>query len=86
MRCPLLTQSGHSTDVGLDSRPSVSPLSEIYSCVAFSIQCCKREFTFFNFILVAVAKPAPISEIAMPALGFQSGGRRLRPKEYPHVT
>jgi hypothetical protein len=35
---------------------------------------------------MVVAKPAPISKIAMPTLGFQSGGRRSRPKEYPHVT
>ena len=45
----------------------------------------KNEFSFLNFILVVTAKRAPISETAMPALGFQSG-RRLRAKEYPHVT
>jgi hypothetical protein len=72
--------------LGWTSRPSVSPLSEIYSCAAFSIQGCKSEFSFLNFILMVVAKPAPISKIAMPTLGFQSGGRRSRPKEYPHVT
>ena len=46
----------------------------------------KNEFSFLNFILVVTAKRAPISQSAMPTLGFQSNGRRSRPKEYPHVT
>jgi len=46
----------------------------------------KNEFSFLNFILVVTAKRAPISESAMPSLGFQLDGRRSRPKEYPHVT
>jgi hypothetical protein len=67
------------------SRPSVSPLNEIYSRVAFSIYVHKSEFSFLNFILVVSAKRASISQSAMPTLGFQSNGRRSRPKEYPHV-
>jgi hypothetical protein len=39
---------------------------------AFSIYVHKKEFSFPNFILVATAKRAPISESAMPSLGFQS--------------
>jgi hypothetical protein len=46
----------------------------------------KNEFSFLNFILVVTAKQAPISESALPTLGFQSDGRWSRPKEYPHVT
>jgi hypothetical protein len=72
--------------LGWTSRPSVSPLKEIYSRVAFSIYVHKNEFSFLNFILVVTAKQAPISESALPTLGFQSDGRRSRPKEYPHVT
>jgi hypothetical protein len=68
------------------SRPSVSPLNEIYPRVAFSIYVHKNEFSFLNFILVVTAKRAPISESAMPTLGFQSDGRWSRPKEYPNVT
>jgi hypothetical protein len=82
----LMTQSDPSDVVGWTSRPSVSPLNKIYSCVAFSIYVHENEFSFLNFILVVAAKRAPISEIAMPTLGFQSDGRQSRPKEYPHVT
>jgi hypothetical protein len=72
--------------LGWTSRPSVSPLKEIYSRVVFSIYVHKNEFSFLNFILVVTAKQGPISESALPTLGFQSDGRRSRPKEYPHVT
>jgi hypothetical protein len=46
----------------------------------------KNEFSFLNFILVVTAKRGSISQSAIPALGFQSNGRRSRPKECPHVT
>jgi hypothetical protein len=52
------------------SRPSVSPLNEIYPRVAFSIYVHKNEFSFLNFILVVTAKRAPISESAMPPWVF----------------
>jgi hypothetical protein len=69
-----------------DDRPSVSPLNETNSFVAFSIYVHKNEFGFLNFILVVTAKRDPISVIVVPTLGFQSDGRQSRPKEYPHVT
>jgi hypothetical protein len=72
--------------LGWTSQPSVSPLKEIYSRVAFSVYVHKSEFSFLNFILVVTAKRAPICESEMPTLGFQSNGRWSRPKEYPHVT
>jgi hypothetical protein len=64
--------------LGWTSRPSVSPLKEIYSRVAFSIYVHKSEFSFLNFILVVTARQAPISESAMPALGFQMDAGRVR--------
>jgi hypothetical protein len=61
-------------------------LSHVLKRAALSIYVHKNEFSFLNSILVVTAKRASISQSAMPTLGFQSNGRRSRPKEYPHVT
>jgi hypothetical protein len=72
--------------VGIAAASSPVEAAKSRSRVAFSIYVHKNEFSFLNFILVVTAKQASISQSAMPTLGFQSNGRRSRPKEYPHVT
>jgi hypothetical protein len=71
---------------GWTSRPSVSPLNEIYSRVAFSIYVHKNEFSFLNFIFSGGRKAGTYFGKCNAHSGFSVEWTPVASEGVSHVT